>query len=273
MSPFRRLLACAAALMLLAAPLTGLPQETSGGVKMAHATLPNGLKIYVLQNRLSPVVSMYTNYLAGANDEPVTGTAHAQEHMMFRGSKTIDASQFSDTTAITGGSYNADTQNEITQYFFEMPAQYLDIALNLERSRATGILDSQKGWDAERGAITQEVVRDNSGASYRLYVKMIHHILAGTPYADEGLGTVETFKKIQAPDLKRFYARWYHPNNAIMVIAGDVDPATTIAKVRSLFGSIPAAPLPPRKSVHLAPLTPLTLRDNSSDPIVLAMVG
>ncbi len=272
-SSFRRLFACVAALTLLAVPLTASSQDTAGGVNIAHATLSNGLQVYVLQDRLSPVVSMYTNYLTGANDEPITGLAHAQEHMMFRGSKTIDASQFSDTTAITGGSYNADTQNEITQYFFEMPAQYLDIALNLERSRATGILDAQSGWDAERGAITQEVVRDNSGASYRLYVQMIHHILAGTPYADEGLGTVDTFKKIQAPDLKRFYARWYHPNNVIMVIAGDVDPQTTIAKVRSLFGSIPAAPLPPRKSVHLQPLTPVTLRDNSSDDITLAMVG
>ena len=273
MSPFRRFFACAAALTLLAVPLTASSQDAAGGVQMAHATLANGLQVYVLQDRLSPVVSMYTNYLAGANDEPITGLAHAQEHMMFRGSKTINATQFSDVTAITGGSYNADTQNEITQFFFEMPSQYLDIALNLERSRATGILDAQSGWNAERGAITQEVVRDNSGASYRLYVKMIHHILAGTPYADEGLGTVASFKKIQAPDLKRFYARWYHPNNVVMVIAGDVDPQSTIAKVRSLFGSIPSAPLPPRKSVHLQPLTPLTLRDNSSDPITLAMVG
>jgi zinc protease len=273
MPSFRRLFACAATLTLLLAPLAGLPQDATGGLQISHATLANGLQIYVLRNRLSPVVSMYTNYLAGANDEPITGLAHAQEHMMFRGSKTIDASQFSDTTAITGGSYNADTQNEITQYFFEMPSQYLDIALNLERSRATGVLDAQKDWDAERGAITQEVTRDNSSASYRLYIKMIHHILAGTPYADEGLGTVDSFKKIQAPDLKRFYARWYHPNNAIMVIAGDVDPATTIAKVRSLFGSIPKTPLPPRANVHLAPLTPVILRDNSSDPITLAMVG
>ena len=225
-SSFRHLFACAAALTLLVTPLAGLPQDTTGGVQISHATLDNGLQIYVLRDRLSPVVSMYTNYLAGANDEPVTGLAHAQEHMMFRGSKTIDASQFSDTTAITGGSYNADTQNEITQYFFEMPSQYLDIALNLERSRATGILDNQKDWDQERGAITQEVVRDNSSASYRLYAQMVHHIFAGTPYADEGLGTVAMFKQIQAPNLKRFYAQWYHPNNAIMVIAGDVDPAT-----------------------------------------------
>jgi zinc protease len=273
MPSFRRFFACLLAVTFFAAPLAAVPQDATGPIAVAHETLGNGMQVYVIRNRLSPVVSMYTNYLTGANEEPVTGLAHAQEHMMFRGSKTIDASQFSDITAITGGSYNADTQNEITQYFFEMPSQYLDIALNLERSRATGVLDAQKDWDQERGAITQEVTRDNSGASYRLYVKMNRHIFAGTPYADEGLGTVASFKKIQAPDLKAFYAKWYHPNNAIMVIVGDIDPAATIAKVRGLFGSIPAVPLPARATGKLAPLTPLTLRDNSSDPITLVMLG
>ncbi len=272
MSLLRRLFTAALAFALVA-PLAAVPQETRGGTDVTHATLANGMQVYVLRNRLSPVVSMYTNYLTGANDEPITGLAHAQEHMMFRGSNTIDASQFSDTTAITGGSYNADTQSEVTQFFFEMPSQYLDIALNLERSRATGLLDAQKDWDQERGAITQEVVRDNSSASYRLYAKMTEHIFAGTPYADEGLGTVDSFKQIQAPDLKRFYARWYHPNNIVMVIAGDVDPASTIAKITRLFGAIPAAPLPPRATVTLAPLTPLTLHDNSSDPVTLVQVG
>ncbi len=154
-----------------------------------------------------------------------------------------------------------------------MPAQYLDIALNLERSRATGILDAQERLERR----TRRDHARSRARQFRCFVPALHEddppFLAGTPYADEGLGTVDTFKKIQAPDLKRFYARWYHPNNVIMVIAGDVDPQTTIAKVRSLFGSIPAAPLPPRKSVHLKPLTALTLRDNSSDPITLAMVG
>lgn len=274
MPSFRRLLACALALTVLGLPVAGKSQGAPA-IEMSHATLTNGLQVYVLRDRLSPVVTMYTNYLTGANDEPVTGIAHAQEHMMFRGSKTIDASQFSTATAITGGNYNADTQSEITQYFFEMPAQYLDIALNLERSRATGILDKQKDWEAERGAITQEVTSDNSGASFRLYSKMNEHIFAGTPYADEGLGTVASFKRIQAADLKRFYDRWYHPNNVIMVIAGDVDPAATIAKVRALFGSLPAVPLPSRATanIKLQPLTPLTLTDNSSDPITLAFIG
>ncbi len=263
-----------ALLALAALPIRGAAAPASApAVGVTRATLPNGFQVVVLRNTLAPAVSMWTNYLAGANDEAITGTAHAQEHMMFRGSRTIDASQFSESMAVTGGSFNADTQSEITQYFFEVPSQYLDIALNLERSRAEGILDTQSLWNQERGAITQEVTRDNSSASYRLYEKTIEHMFAGTPYADPGLGTVASFQQIQSPDLKAFYGRWYHPNNAIMVIAGNVDPQATIAKVRALFGNIPAATLPAHKPVHLQTPTALTLRDNSSDPITLAFIA
>jgi zinc protease len=273
MQPITKL--CALVLFgLLALPIRGAAAPTPAPrVDVTRATFDNGLQVVVLRNTLAPAVSIWTNYLAGANDESIVGIAHAQEHMMFRGSRTIDASQFSQSMAVTGGSFNADTQSEITQYFFEVPSQYLDIALNLERSRAEGILDTQSLWDQERGAITQEVTRDNSSASYRLYEKTLAHMFAGTPYADAGLGTVASFKRIQAPDLKAFYNAWYHPNNAIMVIAGNVDPRTTIAKVRALFGNIPAAKLPAHKPVHLQTPTPLTLRDNSSDPITLAFIA
>jgi zinc protease len=273
----RRLLAAALAAAFLAVPLAPgraqSPAPAAHAVDVTRATLPNGLQVVVLRDTLAPVVSTWMNYLTGSDEEPITGVAHAQEHMLFRGSKTLTASQFADTTAITGGTFNADTQNEMTQYFFEMPSQYLDVALNLERSRATGVLDSQKLWDQERGAITQEVTQDNSSATFRLFEKAIGNVFAGTPYANFGLGTVPSFKKIQAPDLKAYYAKWYHPNNAIYVIAGNVDPQQTIAKVRSLFGNIPAAKLPARKPVRLQPLKPLTLHDNSSDPITLAFVA
>ncbi|MGD1067926.1 MAG: insulinase family protein, partial [Vulcanimicrobiaceae bacterium] len=229
--------------------------------------------VVVVRDTLAPVVSTWMNYLAGADDESVTGTAHAQEHMLFRGSQTIGASQFAQTMAVTGGTFNADTENEITQFFFEVPVQDFDIALHLERSRATGVLDAQSGWNQERGAITQEVTRDNSSASYRLYTKAIEHVLAGTPYADTGLGTVTSFKQLQAPDLKRFYDTWYHPNNAIYVIAGDVDPQATIAKVKALWADDPSVAVPAQPAVNLQPLTPVTLRDNSSDPITLAFVA
>jgi zinc protease len=275
MGRFRRLacLASAAALLFGPLPPAAAQAPAARAVDVTRATLPNGLQIVVLRDTLAPVVSTWMNYLTGSDEEPITGIAHAQEHMLFRGSKTLTASQFADTTAITGGTFNADTQNELTQYFFEMPSQYLDIALNLERSRATGVLDSQKLWDQERGAIIQEVTQDNSSATFRLFTKAVEHVFAGTPYADFGLGTVDSFKKIQAPDLKAFYAKWYHPNNAVYVIAGNVDPQQTIAKVKALFGNIPAAKLPARRPVHLQPLTPLTLHDNSSDPITIAFLA
>lgn len=236
-------------------------------VGVTRATLANGLQIVVLRDPLAPVVSTFLNYEAGSDDESITGLAHATEHMMFRGSKTLSASAFAQTTAIAGGSYNADTQSEITQYFFTMPARDLDVALHLEASRASGLLLDQNAWDAERGAIEQEVTRDNGDADYRLYVRALHHVLAGTPYADEGLGTLQSFNtQVNAPQLRAFYRRWYHPNDAIYVVAGDVDPQRTIARIRALFGAIPAAKLPPHKPVKLAALTPATFDDETDEP-------
>lgn len=253
-------------LLLLSQAASAVAQTETQRVDVTRATLANGMQVVVLRDTLAPVVAVWTNYLAGSSEESITGTAHAQEHMMFRGSKTLTASQFSETTAITGGNFNADTQSEITQYFFEMPAQYLDLALHLERSRASGVLDDQKLWNQERGAITQEVTSDNSSAIFRLIDRASARIFAGTPYANFGLGTVASFKQIQAPELKRFYDRWYHPNNAIMVIAGDVDPQATIAKVTTLFGDLKPATLPARAAGTPAPLSAATLNDNSSDP-------
>ncbi len=110
-----------ALLALAALPIRGAAAPTpTPSVGVTQATLPNGFQVVVLRNTLAPAVSMWTNYLAGANDEAIVGTAHAQEHMMFRGSRTIDASQFSQSMAVTGGTFNANTQSEITQYFFEV---------------------------------------------------------------------------------------------------------------------------------------------------------
>ncbi len=255
-------------------PAPAAPPAIGGAIGVTRATLANGLQVVVLRDPLAPVVATWLNYRTGASEEPITGIAHAQEHMMFRGSRTLTASQFADTTAITGGAFNADTQSQITQYFFEMPSQYLDLALHLEASRAQGILDTQALWDQERGAITQEVTRDNSSAPFRLLDKVLGSVMAGTPYANFGLGTVESFKKIQASDLRTFYDKWYHPNNAVYVIAGNVDPKTTIAKVRALFEKIPSRPRPARKPVTLGPLHAATLVDRESTlPVALEFVG
>jgi len=244
------------------------------GIDVTRATLPNGLQVVVLRDRLAPVVTTWLNLQAGSDDEPITGLAHAQEHMFFRGSHTLSGAAADQIAGFTGDQDNADTQSEITQYFHLVPAADLDLALQLDRSRFTGILDSQTDWSQERGAIEQEVTRDNSDANYRLYVKLLHHIMAGTPYADEGLGTLESFgKQINAPQLQAFYNAWYHPNAAIYVIAGDVDPQAAIAAVRRYLGPIPRGPLPAHRAGKLAPLTPLTLRDTSDQSTIEAEVA
>jgi zinc protease len=264
-------------LMLALAGRPGLPAGAQGKgepVSVTRATLANGLSVVVVRDTLAPVVSTMLNYEVGADDEPIYGLAHATEHMMFRGSKTLDESQFAEVPAITGGNLNADTQNEVTQYFFTMPSQDLDIALHLEASRAQGLLLDQKAWSLERGAIKQEVVQDNSSAFYRLSVKVLDNMLGGTPYADDGLGSVHSFdNQVNSPQLRAFYDAWYHPNNAVFVIVGDVDPAHAVAKVKELFGGIPTHKLPARRPVLLKPLAPATYHDDSDQPFTLATLN
>jgi zinc protease len=235
------------AAFLCAALCAAMARPAAAAVTVTRATLANGLRIVVVRDPLAPVVTTILNYEAGSDEQAIAGEAHALEHMMFRGSDTLSSAQLMDSLSITGGDFDADTQDAVTQFYFTMPAQYLDIALHLERSRATGLSLAQSQWEQERGAITQEVTQDNSNAIYRLFVKMSDRILAGTPYAKNGLGTVYDFAHtVNANNLRQFYDAWYHPNNAVYVIAGDVDGDAAIAKVKALFGSIPAAKLPAR---------------------------
>jgi zinc protease len=246
----------------------------ASGVDVTRATLANGLQVVVVHNPLAPVVTAMLNYRSGSDEETVDGLAHAVEHMMFRGSKTVSSAQLMDTLSLTGGDFDADTQDAVTQYFFTMPSQYLDVALKLERSRAAGVLMSPALWKQERGAITQEVTQDNSNAIYRLYIKMLNRIVAGTPYAKNGLGTVSGFAHdVNSANLMKFYNAWYHPNNATYVIVGDVDGPSTVAKVKALFGDLPAAKLPARPPVKLQPLTAATYHDSSDQPYTVVLLG
>jgi zinc protease len=247
---------------------------SQAATEVTRATLTNGLRVVVVRDRLAPVVTTMLNYKVGSDEQWIDGLAHATEHMMFRGSRTLSSSQLMETMGITGGNFDADTQANVTQYFFTVPSPYLDIALRVERSRATGLLMAPDQWAQERGAITQEVTQDNSDAIYRLFVKMEERIIGGTPYAKNGLGTVEGFAKdVTSPQLLKFYRRWYHPNNAVYVIVGNVDGPETIAKVKEFFGDIPAAKLPPREPVRLKPLKGAIYHETSDQPYTAVLLG
>ena len=252
-------------LCLLFAGAMATPGLAVDGIQqqdVLRATLDNGLRVVVVRSKLAPVATVIMNYLVGSREAPEAfpGMAHAQEHMMFRGSPGLSADQLSDIIALMGGMFNADTQETVTQYFFTVPSEDIDAALHIEAIRMRGVLDSERLWKQERGAIEQEVTRDLSDPEYVFYTKLMASMFKGTPYAHTPLGTVSSFEKTTGKMLKAFHDTWYVPNNAILVIVGDVVPDEAMALVKSHFGGIPAKNIPERPAVRLGPVKHATYR-------------
>jgi zinc protease len=243
--------------------------------KAVRATLPNGMRVVILHNTLAPVVTVEMNFLVGGDETPpgFPGMAHAQEHMAFRGCAGLTADQTSAIYAQLGGQNNADTQQNITQYFATVPSADLDVALEVEAACMHGIDDSQQEWSQERGAIEQEVARDLSNPTYKFIDRLNQDMFAGTPDAHDPLGTKTSFDATTGDMLKDFYKKWYTPGNAIMVIVGDVDPASTMAKIRQWFGDVASHPLPERPTVELKPVKSETFTLDSNLPYILGFIA
>ncbi|HYA88479.1 MAG TPA: pitrilysin family protein, partial [Nitrospirota bacterium] len=252
-----------------------MPARAATEAPLVRATLGNGLRVVIVPNDLAPVVTTEVNYLVGSNEAPegFPGMAHAQEHMMFRGNPGMSAAQLANIIALMGGKFNADTQQIVTQYYLTVPKDDIDVALNVEAVRMRDVLDSEELWAQERGAIEQEVAQDFSNPEYVLSVRLLENMFANTPYAHDALGTRPSFDKTTGAMLKEFYDRWYAPNNAILIIAGDVDPVKTLEKVKGLFESIPAKRLPPRPDIHLEALRPSSIALDTDLPYGLAIVA
>jgi len=253
--------------------LACVPSATAADT--VRATLGNGLRVVIVRNTLAPAVAVELNYLVGSDEAPAgfPGMAHAREHMMFRGSPGLSAEQLSTINAAAGGDSNADTQQVVTQYQEKVAVNDLETVLHVEAVRMRGVLDSQEGWAEERGAIEQEVDQDLSNPEYLLSVRLQEKLFAGTPYEHDALGTRPSFDKTTAAMLQKFHRDWYAPNNAILVIVGDVETARTLKMVRRLFGAIPARPVPPRPVIELRPLAPAFIELDSNLPYGLAVVA
>ncbi len=252
--------------------------HTARGQEQSHAvrvTLPNGMRVVIIRNTLAPVVTVEANLLVGGDETPpgFPGMAHAQEHMAFRGCTGMTADQTAAIYAELGGDNDADTQQNITQYYATVPAADLNVALEAQATCFRGIDDSQQEWAQERGAIEQEVARDLSNPVYKFVNRLNSDMFAGTPYAHDPLGTKSSFDATTGAMLKQFYNQWYTPGNAILVIVGDVDPASTIAEVRKLFGNIPSHPLPKRPAIDLKPVKSESFTLSSNLPYLLGFIA
>ena len=270
-----RIISLAVAALAAVSLSSAAPSPSATETIVTRATLSNGLRIVIVRDPLAHVVSTVLNYLVGSAEAPAgfPGMAHAQEHMMFRSSAGLSTFQLADISASMGGEMNADTQDTVTQYMYTVPADDLDLVLHIESIRMRGVLDSQAEWAQERGAIEQEVSRDLSDSVYKFLSTARANLFADTPYEHDALGTRPSFDTTTGAMLKSFYNAWYHPNNAILVITGDVDPARVLEQVQHYMGGIPSQPLPARKAVHLRPLKPARLALDSDLFLPLALVA
>jgi zinc protease len=248
--------------LLICCRAHGAAAEVPASPEVLRETLPNGMRVIVIHDPLAPVVTTVINYQVGSDETPpgFPGTAHATEHMMFRGSPGLSGDQLADVTAMLGGNFDADTQQAVTQYFFTTPAEDLELALHIEADRMQGLLKSEQLWDKERGAIEQEVAQDLSNPEYVFYMKLLQLMFRGTPYEHDALGTRPSFDKTTDADLRKFQSAWYAPNNAILVVAGDVPLQGALDKIKTIFGRIPRRSLPPRPSYIFQTVNPETIR-------------
>ena len=145
-SPAGALLAC---LILAFVGMANPRSNLRAAEAPVRTTLANGLQVIIVRNALAPVVATSVNYLVGSDEAPVgfPGTAHAQEHMMFRGSPGLTADQLAAIGSVVGGNFNANTRESLTQYLFTVPAEDLDVALRIEALRMRAVLDAKGDWD------------------------------------------------------------------------------------------------------------------------------
>ncbi|MES2390651.1 MAG: pitrilysin family protein [Acidobacteriota bacterium] len=259
--------------VLLSAPFALRAQSSEQNV--TRATLKNGMRVVLVRNTLAPVVTVEANFVVGGNETPAgfPGMAHAEEHMAFRGCTGMTADQTAAIYAQLGGDNNADTQQVITQYYATVPSTDIDVALQAEAHCLTGVDNAQAEWDHERGAIEQEVARDLSNPTYKFIDRLNQDMFAGTPYAHDPLGTKESFDATTAVMLQDFYKQWYTPANSILVIVGDINPTTTLAKIHELYDAIPSHALPTRKPITLQPIKAESFTLDSNLPYVLGFIS
>ncbi len=239
-----------------------------------RATLTNGLQVIIVRNTLAPVVTTMVNYRVGSDEAPAgfPGTAHATEHMMFRGSPGLSADQLAAISAAFGGDDNADTQQAVTQYFFTTPAENLEVALRVEATRMRDLLPDESLWEKERGAIEQEVAQDLSNPEYVFYEQLLAAVFKGTPYEHSPLGTRPSFDKTTGAMLRKFHNTWYVPNNAILVIVGNVELQKVLEQVKKVLGKIPASQLPTRPEFNFGTVKPDTLKLDTDLPYGLTAI-
>jgi zinc protease len=239
----RLLGACVLALATATFAQSKLPK-----VEFTDTTLDNGLRVIIAPDHAAPVIAVSLTYNTGSRNEKQgrTGFAHLFEHMMFEGSANVGKGEHMLLVQNYGGSLNGSTNNDQTNYFEELPKNQLDMALFLESDRMRALNITQANLDNQRNAVQEErrlrVDNQPYGKSSEELDSMAYDNFA---YHHSVIGSMDDLNAATLDDVKDFFRIYYAPNNVVMVIAGDLDPKDTLAKVKKYFGGIPRQPSPP----------------------------
>src|SRR5499427_5060698 len=221
-------------------------------------TLPNGLNVLFLADHKAPIATVQVFYHVGSKDEHVgiRGVAHMFEHMMFKGSEHVAPEEHARLLKEVGGQVNAFTVEDLTAYHDTVPPSYVGFALELEAERMRHLKLIQPTVDSERHVVEEEkrlrVDNDPIGKAIEKFraLAFVKH-----PYNWTPIGTIEDLEKVTPADCQRFYDAYYQPNNATLVIVGDIDEASARKLVDQHFGALPKGPPPARTDVVEPPQT------------------
>src|ERR1700744_1648472 len=205
-----------------------LAQTTAPPSPPATFTLANGLNVVVIPDHRTPVVTQMIWYKVGSSDETPgkSGLAHFLEHLMFKGTAKHPAGEFSQTVLKVGGNENAFTSNDYTGYFQRIPKEKLPLMMEFEADRMTGLILKDENVLPERDVVLEEYnMRVANNPEARLNEQIMAALYLNNPYHRPVIGWHHEIEKLNREDALDFYHRFYAPNNAILVIAGDVDAA------------------------------------------------
>ncbi|MGC1563866.1 MAG: pitrilysin family protein [Bradyrhizobium sp.] len=244
-------------------------QTTVTSAPPASFTLANGLQVVVIPDHRTPVVTHMIWYKVGSADETPgkSGLAHFLEHLMFKGTSKHPAGEFSQTVLRIGGNENAFTSTDYTGYFQRVPREELGKMMEFEADRMTGLVLKDENVLPERDVVLEEFnMRVANNPEARLTEQIMAALYLNHPYGRPVIGWHQEIEKLDREDALAFYRRFYAPNNAILVVAGDVDAEELRPMVQRTFGpvaaqpAIPARRLRPQEPEPAAPRT-VTLSD------------
>src|SRR5262245_3407868 len=241
----RTLIALLVALLVVS---TGARPGAQPERSVTEATLDNGLKVLVLEDHRSPVLSIQMWYRVGSRNElpGATGLAHFLEHMMFKGTPTFGKGEFARMVEQNGGQDNAFTSQDVTSYYVNIAAEKADMVLRLEADRMRNLLLDPKEIDSERQVVMEERrTRTEDDPDGPLSEEIVSLAFKAHPYRWPIIGWMEDIRRINPTELRAFYDLYYRPNNALLVVVGDVRTPELMTRVKELFGPIPRGPSPP----------------------------